>query len=61
MNFQSAVPILYSSDIKVSIRYFTDVPGFTGSWTWDETPGFGGVDKGDVRLLFCKNRKECHT
>ncbi|MGN6437412.1 MAG: GNAT family N-acetyltransferase [Agriterribacter sp.] len=55
MNFQSVIPILYSSDVNASIRYFVEVLGFTGSWTWDEAPSFGGVDKGHVRLFFCKD------
>lgn len=55
MNFQSVIPILYASDVNASIRYFTEVLGFSGSWTWDEAPSFGGVDKGDVRLFFCKD------
>lgn len=55
MNFQSVVPILYASDVNASIRYFVEVLGFTGSWTWDDTPTFGGVDKAGVRLFFCKD------
>lgn len=55
MNFECITPILYSSDINASIRYFVDVLGFTGNWTWDDVPSFGGVDKGEVRIFFCKD------
>ncbi|HTE28043.1 GNAT family N-acetyltransferase [Flavitalea sp.] len=55
MSFQSITPILYSSDVVVSIRYYTDVLGFKGSWTWDDPVGFGGVDMGDVRIFFCRD------
>jgi uncharacterized glyoxalase superfamily protein PhnB/GNAT superfamily N-acetyltransferase len=53
LNFQSIIPILYSSDVVASIRYYTEVLGFKNSWTWDDPAGFGGVDVGDVRIFFC--------
>jgi uncharacterized glyoxalase superfamily protein PhnB/N-acetylglutamate synthase-like GNAT family acetyltransferase len=55
LNFQSIIPILYSSDVVASIRYYTEVLGFKNSWTWDEPAGFGGVDLADVRIYFCKD------
>jgi catechol 2,3-dioxygenase-like lactoylglutathione lyase family enzyme len=55
MAFQSIIPILYSSDVAESIRYYTEILGFSGSWKWDEPPTFGGVDREDVRIFFCKD------
>ena len=55
MNFQSIIPILYSSDVAQSIHYYTEILGFKNSWTWDDPPNFGGVDTGEVRIFFCKD------
>ncbi|MGZ3998922.1 MAG: GNAT family N-acetyltransferase [Flavisolibacter sp.] len=55
MIFQQSVPILYSSDVKRSIQYYTEVLGFEHHWTWDDTPGFGGVSKDHVQVFFCKD------
>lgn len=54
MKPESLIPILYSEDIRRSIKYYTEMLGFEGSWEWDEDPTFGGVNWGDVRLFFCK-------
>jgi GNAT superfamily N-acetyltransferase/catechol 2,3-dioxygenase-like lactoylglutathione lyase family enzyme len=55
MIFQHSVPILYSSDVLKSIRYYTDVLGFDGQWKWDDPPSFGGVSKDGVQIFFCKD------
>ena len=55
MMFQSIIPILFSSDIAQSVRYYTEVLGFKGSWIWDEPASFGGVDMGEVRIFFCRD------
>lgn len=54
MVFRHSVPILYSSDVRRSIQYYTDVFGFDHSWEWDEPPTFGGVSKDLVEIFFCK-------
>ena len=54
MLFKNSVPILYSSDIRRSIQYYTEVLGFGESWEWDDPPTFGGVNKDLVQLFFCK-------
>lgn len=55
MIFHSIIPILYSHDVKKSIRYYTEILGFASSWSWDEPVTFGGVDMGEVRIFFCKD------
>ena len=55
MIFQHSVPILYSSDVRRSIQYYTEVLGFDRHWTWDDTPGFGGVSKDHVQVFFCRD------
>jgi catechol 2,3-dioxygenase-like lactoylglutathione lyase family enzyme len=57
MKFESLVPILYSADIPRSIAYYTNVLEFEEHWAWDETPTFGGVQTGDVRIFFCKDNQ----
>lgn len=54
MIFHHSVPIFYSSDIKKSIQYYTEVLGFDRQWTWDDPPTFGGVSKDRVELFFCR-------
>lgn len=53
MKPESIVPILYTKDIQASIHYYTAVLGFDSDWLWDESPTFGGVSWGDVRIFFC--------
>jgi GNAT superfamily N-acetyltransferase/predicted enzyme related to lactoylglutathione lyase len=55
MIFQYSVPILYSSDVRKSIQYYTEVLGFDRQWTWDDTPGFGGVSRDHVQVFFCRD------
>lgn len=54
MIFRHSVPILYSSDVRKSIQYYTAVLGFDTKWEWDHPPTFGGVSKDLVELFFCK-------
>ena len=54
MVFRHSVPILYSSDVRRSIQYYTEVLGFDNSWEWDDPPTFGGVSKDLVEIFFCK-------
>ena len=54
MIFKHAVPILYSSDVKRSLRFYTEVLGFESKWEWDDPPTFGGVSKNSVEIFFCK-------
>src|SRR5690349_6075581 len=55
MNLMSVVPILYSSDVAASLRYYTSVLDFKSSWTWEDPPTFGGVHYNDVSIYFCKD------
>ncbi|WP_338869330.1 glyoxalase superfamily protein [Spirosoma sp. SC4-14] len=54
MKLEKTVPILYSSDIRQSLAYYTDTLGFSGKWEWETPPTFGGVVKDDVEIFFCK-------
>lgn len=53
MQFESVVPILYSSDIARSIAYYMNELAFDDSWIWNKKSSFGGVSKGCVRIFFC--------
>ena len=55
MIFKHAVPILYSSDIRRSLQYYTEVLGFDSKWEWGDPPTFGGVSKDLVDVFFCKD------
>ncbi|HEX6193596.1 MAG TPA: glyoxalase superfamily protein, partial [Chitinophagaceae bacterium] len=54
MIFQSTTPILYSSDIERSIKYYTQILGFADSWKWDDPPTFGGVNHNGFNIYFCR-------
>lgn len=53
MAFESIVPILYSNDVKRSIKYYMEQLAFDEKWEWDNHPTFGGVSKDCVRIFFC--------
>lgn len=47
-NFHSATPILRVSDLSASLRYYTEVLGFTLDW---EAEGMLSVSRGDCSLM----------
>src|SRR3954471_3074698 len=53
MSFESVVPILYSSDVTRSIKYYIEKLAFDEKWQWDDPTTFGGVSKDCVRIFFC--------
>jgi hypothetical protein len=53
MKFNKSVTILYSTDVKASVEYFTKELGFTDSWIWDDAAGFGGISRDEVEIFFC--------
>lgn len=55
MKFEKSNPILYSSDVNRSIRYYTEILGFENSWVWGNPTDFGGIVKDDVEIFFCLN------
>lgn len=55
MKFEKSNPILYSKDIKRSLKFYPEVLGFEESWEWGEPTDFGGVVKDDVEIFFCLN------
>ena len=55
MKFEKSNPILFSRDVKQSLKYYTEVLGFNDSWEWGNPTDFGGVVKDDVEIFFCLN------
>ena len=53
MEFESIVPILYSSNIARSISYYMNELAFDDKWEQDHPITFGGVNKGCIRIFFC--------
>jgi GNAT superfamily N-acetyltransferase len=49
--------ILAVSNVNSAVRYYADVLGFGGEWTWGEPPDFGGVRWGKVNVMFCLQRE----
>ena len=41
MKFDKAIPILYSTDVRKSIQYFTEQLKFENKWEWDAPQTFG--------------------
>ncbi|WP_276503241.1 glyoxalase superfamily protein [Terrimonas pollutisoli] len=54
MKLEKSITILYSTDIKRSLAYYTEKLGFDDKWEWDCPPTFGGVVKDDVEIFFCE-------
>jgi hypothetical protein len=52
VKFIKSNPILYSTDIRASLKFCTEVLCFDQSWEWGEPVGFGGVVKDDVEIFF---------
>ena len=53
MKFEKSNPILYSKDVKNSLKYYTEILGFDDSWEWGNPTDFGGIVKDDVEIFFC--------
>ncbi len=60
MKLDKAIPILPSTDVEASVKYFTDCLKFANHWLWrdnpdsDEPPSFAGVYHDRVEVFFCK-------
>ncbi|NOT74210.1 MAG: bleomycin resistance family protein [Cyclobacteriaceae bacterium] len=57
MKFEKSNPILYSTDVKRSIRFYTEILGFEDSWEWGNPVDFGGISKDGVEIFFCLNNQ----
>jgi catechol 2,3-dioxygenase-like lactoylglutathione lyase family enzyme len=55
MKFEKSNPILFSTNVKRSLQFYTEVLGFDESWEWGDPTDFGGVVKDDVEIFFCLN------
>lgn len=49
-HFTSAVPVLATSDVAGTVRYFEQTLGFKQQWTWGDPPVYAGVRAGDALL-----------
>lgn len=55
MKFEKSNPILFSTDVKQSLKYYTEILGFEDSWEWGNPTDFGGIVKDNVEIFFCLN------
>jgi len=55
MKFLKAVPVLYSTDVQASVKYFCDSLKFDNKWEWDSPGTFAGVYRDEVEIFFCKD------
>ena len=49
-NFSSAVPVIATSDVLGTVRYFEQTLGFRQQWTWGDPPVYAGVRAGGALL-----------
>ncbi len=49
-NFSSAVPVIATSDIRGTIRYFEQTLGFKQQWVWGDPPVYAGIRAGGALL-----------
>lgn len=45
-------PIFATADVSEAVRFYTEVLGFTSSWTWGDPPTFAGASWGKVSVMF---------
>ena len=45
-HFTSAVPVVATSDVAGTVRYFEQTLGFKQQWTWGDPPVYAGVRAG---------------
>jgi hypothetical protein len=61
VRLDKAIPILYSTDVEGSVKYFTECLKFDNHWLWSDPPegdvhaSFAGVYRDEVEIFFCKN------
>jgi len=49
-NFSSAVPVIATSDVFGTIRYFEQTLGFKQQWIWGDPPVYAGIRAGGALL-----------
>jgi catechol 2,3-dioxygenase-like lactoylglutathione lyase family enzyme len=49
-NFNSAVPVIATSDVLGTIQYFEGTLGFKQQWIWGDPPVYAGVRAGGALL-----------
>jgi len=49
-NFSSAVPVIATSDVLGTVRYFEQTLGFQKQWIWGDPPVYAGVHAGGALL-----------
>jgi hypothetical protein len=49
-NFSSAVPVIATSDVLGTVRYFEQTLGFQQQWIWGDPPVYAGVRAGGAWL-----------
>jgi len=57
MKFEKSNPILFSTDVKRSLKYYREVLDFEDSWEWGDPTDFGGVVRNGVEIFFCLNNQ----
>lgn len=51
----SAVPVIGTDDIELSLTYYTQVLGFALDFKHGDPPVYAGVKSGDVEIYFCND------
>ena len=49
-NFRSAVPVVATSDVAATVRYFEQTLGFKQQWIWGDPPVYAGIRAGGAML-----------
>jgi len=50
MKVQIAVPVIATSDVIETTRYFEEVLGFERQWIWGDPPEYAGLKAGEAQL-----------
>lgn len=60
-NFSSAVPVIATSDVLGTVRYFEKTLGFRQQWIWGDPPVYAGVRAGSALLYVTHDPKLAST
>jgi uncharacterized glyoxalase superfamily protein PhnB len=50
MPFENAVPVIGTTDVTGTVRYFEQTLGFKQQWSWGEPPVYAGVKAGGAMV-----------
>ncbi len=57
MNYQSAVPVIATADVRAAIDYYVDVLGFSEYFTFGNPLEYAGVRRGGAQIYITRDER----